>query len=104
MIIRTAAAIASAAILHGAASADILLTTDGRFIKDRPMERKEDHVLVQFENGEVKVPNELVEEVILDSDVENLPRARQSWLKRKIKNKRKKMRKSNASSSASSMA
>lgn len=85
MIIRTAAAIASAAILHGAAPADILLTTDGRFIKDRPMERNEDHVLIQFENGEVKVPNELVEEVILDSDVDNLPRARQSWLKRKIK-------------------
>ena len=69
------------------ARADVLLTTDGRVVQDRPLERTDTHVVVRFEHGEVRVPNEQVQELFLDQEAENLPASRKIWLKKKLQEK-----------------
>lgn len=85
MTLRTAVALAGAVALCLPAPADVMLTADGRLIKDLTMERHEDHVLIHFENGDVKVPLDQVEELFLDADLENLPSSRKNWLKKRLK-------------------
>ncbi|MBT5101503.1 MAG: hypothetical protein HOM77_06255 [Planctomycetes bacterium] len=49
-------------------SAGVLLLKDGRFFDDIPMQQVAGGYTVQFEHGQVLVPERLVEAAILDSD------------------------------------
>ena len=48
------------------ASADVILLKDGRIIEGRPMERQSGGIKVKFENGEVLVPDKMIQESILE--------------------------------------
>ena len=72
----------------GVARADILLTTDGRIIDGPGMERNESHVVIHFENGDVQVPLEMVQDVFIAAELENLPRRERSRIQRRLKERR----------------
>ncbi len=57
-----------------AASADVLCLKDGRILDGRPMKRVEGGVQIDFENGEILVPAELVVEVLIEGEPEFVPR------------------------------
>lgn len=57
------------AALAAPAGADVLLLKDGRIVEGKPLTRESVAIVVKFENGEVRVPSELV----LDAVIENEP-------------------------------
>jgi hypothetical protein len=60
--------LALAVLLAGTASADILLLKDGRIFDGRPMERTDAGIRIKFENGEVLVPTDMIQEVVLEGE------------------------------------
>ena len=58
--------LALSVLVAASAHADILLLEDGRIIERPNMERVEGGVKVTFENGDITVPDALIEQVILE--------------------------------------
>ncbi len=58
-----------ALVPSGPAPGDILLLKDGRVLQDRKIVRVEGGIEVAFENGQVRVPLELVEEALIEGEV-----------------------------------
>ncbi|MBN2490863.1 MAG: tetratricopeptide repeat protein [Planctomycetes bacterium] len=52
-------------LLAGGLRADVLQLKDGRIIEGKPLERVQGGVRIKFENGEVVVPDELINDVII---------------------------------------
>ncbi len=69
-------------------SADTLLTKDGRIIDGPPMERVEGKIIIHFENGDVGVPEEMVQEVFIEAELEQIPKSRRRKIEKQIKEKR----------------
>lgn len=59
--------------LTAPALADVLLMKDGRIVEGPKMEQMEDHVVVHFENGDVKVMNDLVRTAIIEGGPDFVP-------------------------------
>jgi hypothetical protein len=59
------------ALVAAPAHADTLCLKDGRVIDGPAMTRDQDAILVKFKNGDVRVPNALVEEALLASDAQD---------------------------------
>jgi tetratricopeptide (TPR) repeat protein len=72
MTMRRAAPLLALTLLTGSVSADIVLLKDGRVFDGKPMERTEDGILVKFANGEVLIPDELIQDAVLANDTAEL--------------------------------
>lgn len=76
------------ALLAGRASADTLCLKDGRILEGLSMTREQGSVRVAFKNGEVVIPESLVEDVLLDSELAAAGAARGSALRKRIEERR----------------
>lgn len=90
---RAAAAGAALALLAApfapsAAAFDTLCLHDGRVLDGMPMERTQDGVLVKFKNGEVKVPQALVLDLLLDAELQ-ADAAKGAAMKKRLEERRK---------------
>jgi len=75
-------------LLAPSSSADTLLTKDGRIIDGPPMERAEGKIIIHFEHGDVSVPDEMVQEVFIEAELEDIPKNRRRKIEKQIKEKR----------------
>lgn len=85
---RASHTIVGALLFAPAAPADILLTKDGRIVDGPRMERVEGHLVVHFENGEVRVPEAMVQDAFLAAELDDLPRSRRRQLEEQLERRR----------------
>ena len=81
-ILRASLPVAYLTFLTAPLQADILLLKDGRVIDGPTMERGEESCTIHFENGDILVPNDWVEDLFLAADLENLPKNRRRSLEK----------------------
>jgi hypothetical protein len=71
------------AVASPMAAADVLLLKDGRIIEGKPLVRDGEAVAVKFENGEVRVPKELVLEAVIENEALGEPASAEEAEQRK---------------------
>ncbi len=81
--------IAALCLLASPGAADTLLTKDGRIVDGPQMERVDGAIVIHFENGDVTVPEEMVQEVFIEAELAEIPKNRRRKIERQIKEKRK---------------
>ncbi len=90
MIFAAARLFALASIAAPAAAApDTLCLRDGRVIDGLPMTREKDAILVKFKNGDVRVPEAMIQDVLLDAEAATTTAAQSSAVKKRMEERRK---------------
>ncbi len=72
-----------AAVSSASAAADVLLLKDGRILEGKPLARDGEAVVVKFENGEVRVPKDLVLEAVIENEALGEPASTEEAEQRK---------------------
>lgn len=91
--------LAAASVLLPLASADILLTEDGRVFDGPTMEKNDDgSVIIHFENGDVTVPADMVKDVFIGQDIENVPKKERRKFQKELEEKREQLQEAEAHS------
>ncbi|MEE8468527.1 MAG: hypothetical protein V3T22_08735, partial [Planctomycetota bacterium] len=85
---RIALHMAALCLLATPVPADTLLTKDGRIIDGPPMERSDGKIVIHFENGDVAVPEEMVQEVFIEAELKDIPKNRRRKIEKQIKQQR----------------
>lgn len=80
------------------APADTLMTKDGRIIDGPAMERGDDGVVIHFENGDITVPLDLVQEVFISTDTSEVPRSQRRKIEKQLAERRKQIEEAQAHS------